>query len=327
MKQGLLNFLQLAFLATFASAALASNTSLLDMSDQFDKLDKEDFLVAIERANECTKSRNFVCSERELVKAEKLANSSQDKKVLAAAYKSIAKEKALIAEEERRQRELAREEEEQRELELARREESQRDSVPSFFDIVGAVAQGLSDADSYNQRLQSQGEASIAQGQRDGQAEYERIQRQTANNSTYSSSNLAATSQSQEDNNVDYSQGAGSTRKASPPLILPKYEEVCELQHKEVPISSGWIRSKSDARKNVSDVSPVRAGCFGKNLALSVSNVNCQSKTAHKPDIKNGTIKIVEDGTLWECTSQVSCTFEKCRAKNTHSGPSGASEQ
>ncbi len=105
---------------------------LMEMSDQLDNIDKQDFQAAIASANECTRARNFSCSESELAKAAKAANGGQDKKLLAAARQNIANEKARIAEEERRlveAEERRREEERQARL---RRERESEDGEPTY---------------------------------------------------------------------------------------------------------------------------------------------------------------------------------------------------
>ena len=88
--------------------AAGKTPDLFEMSDQFDAIDKQDFQAAIDRANGCTRARNFSCSESELTKAAKAANSGQDKKMLAAARQNIANEKVQIAEEARQRAEGAR---------------------------------------------------------------------------------------------------------------------------------------------------------------------------------------------------------------------------
>jgi hypothetical protein len=122
-----------AFAAKKSKIADDDMSGLLEMSDQLDKVDKEDFQAAIDRANDCTRARNFSCSESELAKAGKLANGAKDKKVLAAARQSIVDEKALIAEEERRrekERQLAEERARERERQ-ARREAEEREERQS----------------------------------------------------------------------------------------------------------------------------------------------------------------------------------------------------
>lgn len=104
-------------------------TDLLEMADQLDQIDKKDFQESIDRANACTRARNFSCSESELAKSAKAANSGQDKKTLAAARQNIANEKARIAEEERQraeeERRVAAAEERQRREEEAKEERRQ----------------------------------------------------------------------------------------------------------------------------------------------------------------------------------------------------------
>src|SRR3989338_8624175 len=101
-----------------APAQAKKQDDLFDMADQLDKIDKGDFQAAIDRANGCTRAHDFSCSEKELAKAAKAANSGQDKKVLAEARQNIVAEKARIAEEER-----LREEERQLAEERARERE------------------------------------------------------------------------------------------------------------------------------------------------------------------------------------------------------------
>lgn len=93
------------FSPAFASKDGKSNDVLFDMADQLDNLDKQDFQASIDKANACTRARNFSCSESELAKAAKAANSGQDKKTLAAARQNIVNEKAQIAAEERQRAE------------------------------------------------------------------------------------------------------------------------------------------------------------------------------------------------------------------------------
>lgn len=117
-------------------------TELLEMSDQLDKVDKEDFQAAIDRANNCTRARDFSCSESELAKAGKAANGAKDKKLLLAARQSIVGEKARIAEEERRraeeERRLAEAEKERQRLAM-QEEEDRAPSTASQIALFGSL--------------------------------------------------------------------------------------------------------------------------------------------------------------------------------------------
>jgi hypothetical protein len=110
----------LPFAAILAAAVLAcapvqakTQENLFDMAEQLDQMDKQDFQAAIDRANDCTRARDFSCSEKELAKAAKVANGGKDKKILAAARQGVVGEKARIAEEQRQRAEQARRREEE----------------------------------------------------------------------------------------------------------------------------------------------------------------------------------------------------------------------
>jgi hypothetical protein len=111
----------------FAAPVFGDIKDLLEMSEKLDKIEKQDFGEAIDKANTCTRARDFSCTNSWLAKATKLANGSRDKQVLAAAQQNMANEKARIAEEERQraeeQRRIAEAEERLRiaEAEAARR--------------------------------------------------------------------------------------------------------------------------------------------------------------------------------------------------------------
>jgi len=129
--------------------------SLMDMMDQFDKLDKQDFQSAIDKANACTRARNFPCSVSELAKAEKAANSGQDKKTLLAGQKNLANEKQQLAneirraeeerqaqvrrEEEREQARVRREEEREARLEMEERQAKEAEDRQSLRDYSAAI--------------------------------------------------------------------------------------------------------------------------------------------------------------------------------------------
>lgn len=115
----------MAMLTTPLQAA-GKAADLLEMADQLDQIDKQDFQAAIDRANGCTRARDFSCSESELMKAAKAVNGGEDKRTLLAARQNIANEKAQIAAEERQRAEEARRAKEAEERRLAEAEERQR---------------------------------------------------------------------------------------------------------------------------------------------------------------------------------------------------------
>lgn len=193
MKHGLLNSILLGMLLTGSAAAFAAKgTSLLDMADQLDGLEKQDFQAAIDKANACTRGRNFSCSESELAKAAKSVNGGQDKKILAAAHRNIANEKARIAEEERQraeeERRVAEVEERQRRVEEAReerrqarerqaREEEERQSAQAANNSVYTIPQrgGIDDINAVLAPIQNQTDKFLAeQAERDRRASAER---------------------------------------------------------------------------------------------------------------------------------------------------------
>jgi hypothetical protein len=90
------------FTGTLAPAFAAMDQSLLEMSEQMDGIDKQDFQSAINKANTCTRARNFSCAESELAKAAKSANSGQDKKTLLASQTGLNNERQALADEIRR---------------------------------------------------------------------------------------------------------------------------------------------------------------------------------------------------------------------------------
>ncbi|MGE5525373.1 MAG: hypothetical protein ACM3SS_16795, partial [Rhodospirillaceae bacterium] len=136
----------------FAAPVYGDIKDLLEMSEKLDKIEKQDFGEAIDKANTCTRARDFSCTNSWLAKASKLANGSRDKQLLAAAQQNMADEKARVAEEERQraeeQRRIAEAEERLRiaEAEAARR--ANESSGPSTTmqllqmgtAIMGAVA-------------------------------------------------------------------------------------------------------------------------------------------------------------------------------------------
>lgn len=118
----------------------ASVTDLLEMSEKIDRADNQDLLTLIDKANGCTRARNFSCSEEQLRKAAKLANGSKDKLALNTATQNLHAEQQRVEEEARaraeqeRQIKLAEERriEQERQTRLAevrrREEEDQADA-------------------------------------------------------------------------------------------------------------------------------------------------------------------------------------------------------
>lgn len=84
----------------FAIPQASANVSeLLKMSEKLDQIDRQDLLTAIGNANECTRVRNFSCSEDQLRKAAKLTNGSEDKRALNTATQNLQIEKQHVSEE------------------------------------------------------------------------------------------------------------------------------------------------------------------------------------------------------------------------------------
>ena len=109
----------------------ASISDLLEMSEKMDKADKQDLLTILDKANDCTRARNFSCSEEHLRKAAKLANGNKDKLALNTATQNLQAEKqrvreeALAKAEQERQIRLAEERREEARRKEAREEEEQ----------------------------------------------------------------------------------------------------------------------------------------------------------------------------------------------------------
>lgn len=125
----------------------APNTSLLDMVDQLDTLDQQDLSRALEQADQCTRERDFDCSNAQIEKASKFANGAKDQLALETSRQKISREKTVIAEEERRrlEEERRREQEQLREEERLAQAERQRDSGFQWgkaLALVGGAAIG-----------------------------------------------------------------------------------------------------------------------------------------------------------------------------------------
>lgn len=133
----------------------ASVTDLLEMSEKIDQADKQDLLTLIDKANGCTRVRNFSCSEEQLRKAARLANGSKDKLALNTATQNLHTEQQRVEEEARaraeqeRQIQLAekrrREEEDQAEesRRLAQRQEQRRQDAEEASARAPTFAQSI----------------------------------------------------------------------------------------------------------------------------------------------------------------------------------------
>ena len=151
----------LAVMAISVPLAAAKSSNLLDMMDQLDKLDKKDMQSLLDKANDCTRARNFSCSEEQLRKAAKLVNDRQDKLALNFATSNLQAEKQRVdqeararAEQERqaRQAELRRREEEDR-AEERRRDEERRQDAQASYSSGPTFAQSIQSSINFNNDL------------------------------------------------------------------------------------------------------------------------------------------------------------------------------
>lgn len=153
----------------------ATSPDLFDMMEQLDKSDKQDFQAAIDKANACTRARNFRCSASELARAAKAANSGQDKKVLLASQSSLANEQQQLANEIRRNEEerqaQIRRDEEQRQAQ-ARAEAAAEDrrqtaaNISGLMSILGSTATNYAALKAQQQVTASLGNNLLADSQR-----------------------------------------------------------------------------------------------------------------------------------------------------------------
>lgn len=159
---------QVLFIAPLPASANLSD--LLEMSEKADQADKQNFQAMLDSANDCTRARNFSCSEENLRKAAKLANDSRDQQALNNATQNLQaeqqrfKEETLARAERERQIQLAevrrREEEEQAEQRRrrARREqqaEASRSSTPSGNPFQGILDQQQAINNIHNQHMRN----------------------------------------------------------------------------------------------------------------------------------------------------------------------------
>ncbi|MEC5385744.1 hypothetical protein VVD49_08415 [Uliginosibacterium sp. H3] len=165
-------------LAVFTCPANAAVGDLLEMSDKLDQLDRMDLDEAIEKADRCTRARNFDCSEAELRKARKFANNGKDKAdVERAALALVAERKRLKAEEDalaeqERQLALAEERYRRQQADAEARAEEQANRDNAWQAAFGAVKAGL---DTYAQLRSNQRAQELA-----GQQRFNQMQQQFA---------------------------------------------------------------------------------------------------------------------------------------------------
>ncbi|HEX9390945.1 MAG TPA: hypothetical protein VF928_06505 [Usitatibacteraceae bacterium] len=161
----LILFLQVIAISASASAGVED---LLEMSEKLDRIEKQDFMAAIDKANACTRARDFACTEAQLAKASKSASSSRDKQTLLAARQNMASEKAQMAEETRQRaeedRQLALAEERMRQAEAgaerAARAAEAEDSGPSTASQLLQLGSAI--AGQYQQNQAAKNAASAA---------------------------------------------------------------------------------------------------------------------------------------------------------------------
>jgi hypothetical protein len=136
------------------------------MADQLDKLDQQDFQNTLDKANDCTRVRNFSCSDEMLRKAAKLANGSKDKLALNTATRNLqverqrVKDEALARAEQARQMQLAEQRrndelaaearrEEDRAEESRRRAQQEQNDEPGTSNPYAAFAQGMQQSQNF----------------------------------------------------------------------------------------------------------------------------------------------------------------------------------
>lgn len=73
---------------------------LLKMSEQLDNQDRQDFTALIERAESCTRARDFRCSDSALAKARKLPTDGKDRKRLRLADANLQAARQQVQQEE-----------------------------------------------------------------------------------------------------------------------------------------------------------------------------------------------------------------------------------
>lgn len=89
------------FLLLYLHVLPLAAQDLLRMNDHFDQLDKNELAALLAKADQCTKARDFVCSESKLREARKLATDSKNKVALNRSEAAMASEKERVREEQR----------------------------------------------------------------------------------------------------------------------------------------------------------------------------------------------------------------------------------
>jgi len=121
MKLTVSSLRPLAIALAMLAFSSVQGANLRDLADQLDKLDADESRTAIDKANACTRARDFSCAEAELKKAAKLAASADARKAVAEGQQRLANERQLVAQEEAQRREA-----ERRQAEREAREERER---------------------------------------------------------------------------------------------------------------------------------------------------------------------------------------------------------
>lgn len=145
MRLPLVLALGLLALASLPVAAITNEQK--SMLDQLDLLDQQEFVAQIEKAQACTRLRDFACAEKRLAKAAKYTTNSQDKGTLRLAHSDLAAERAAVIEEGRQraaeqrriaeeERRMAEEERRMREQQEQAERETERNSGPSTADLI-----------------------------------------------------------------------------------------------------------------------------------------------------------------------------------------------
>jgi acyl transferase domain-containing protein len=188
MNRGWAAHIVLGLMLIAAGAGNAQQKSSLDsLLEQADQLDKAEFDSALDKADSCTRRRDFPCSDSALAKAAKLA-SGKDKQALAAGRERLAKERLAQAEEvriaearrqaERRRLEQEREEEEREQRRIAAEERAQSEA-----DARAATSAAYADMINQNNRILAEGARRLQQANNDiaaGVARAQQVQAQQA---------------------------------------------------------------------------------------------------------------------------------------------------
>lgn len=133
-------------LPAWVPANAAPPDELLRMTEQLDQLDKLDFEQAIGKAEKCTRTRDFVCSQNQIKAARKVASGTASKNAIRLAETNLLAEQEAVESERRamaqRQRELeeAQARQEEAEQQARRRaDESQGMSTGQTIALLGTL--------------------------------------------------------------------------------------------------------------------------------------------------------------------------------------------